>query len=63
MTPDLMKAGAQTRIARESKTTAVRSGGGEAAFMRRHEPGSLDLTHGQILYLEDITVSFDGFKA
>ncbi|MEI2678673.1 MAG: urea ABC transporter ATP-binding protein UrtD [Burkholderiaceae bacterium] len=63
MTPDLMKAGAQTRIARESKATAVRSGGGEAAFMRRHEPGSLDLTHGQILYLEDITVSFDGFKA
>ena len=27
------------------------------------EPGAVDLTHGAILYLEDITVSFDGFKA
>ncbi len=27
------------------------------------EPGTLDTTHGAILYLEDITVSFDGFKA
>ncbi|MDR3352312.1 MAG: urea ABC transporter ATP-binding protein UrtD [Zoogloeaceae bacterium] len=27
------------------------------------EPGVLDTTHGPILYLEDITVSFDGFKA
>ncbi len=26
-------------------------------------PGEVDLTHGVILYLEDITVSFDGFKA
>ncbi|MDR3053911.1 MAG: urea ABC transporter ATP-binding protein UrtD [Zoogloeaceae bacterium] len=26
-------------------------------------PGKLDTTHGPILYLEDITVSFDGFKA
>jgi len=27
------------------------------------EPGKLDLSHKVILYLEDITVSFDGFKA
>jgi urea transport system ATP-binding protein len=26
-------------------------------------PGAIDTTHGPILYLEDITVSFDGFKA
>jgi urea transport system ATP-binding protein len=26
-------------------------------------PGELDLSHGVILYLEDITVSFDGFRA
>jgi urea transport system ATP-binding protein len=26
-------------------------------------PGTLDVTHGPILYLEGITVSFDGFKA
>ena len=28
-----------------------------------HQPGSLDVTHGRILYLEDVNVSFDGFKA
>jgi urea transport system ATP-binding protein len=26
-------------------------------------PGELDLAHGRILYLEDVNVSFDGFKA
>jgi urea transport system ATP-binding protein len=29
----------------------------------RVKPEGVDLTHGAILYLEDITVSFDGFKA
>ncbi len=29
----------------------------------RVSPGGLDTTHGAILYLEDITVSFDGFRA
>ncbi|MGH8806499.1 MAG: urea ABC transporter ATP-binding protein UrtD [Noviherbaspirillum sp.] len=29
----------------------------------RIKPEGLDTTHGAILYLEDITVSFDGFKA
>lgn len=28
-----------------------------------HQPGTLDVSHGAILYLEDVTVSFDGFKA
>ena len=27
------------------------------------EPGQIDVSHGPILYLEDVTVSFDGFKA
>ncbi|NQZ97391.1 MAG: urea ABC transporter ATP-binding protein UrtD [Myxococcales bacterium] len=27
------------------------------------EPGQIDTTHGPILYLENVTVSFDGFKA
>jgi urea transport system ATP-binding protein len=27
------------------------------------EPGAVDLAHGAILYLDDITVSFDGFRA
>jgi urea transport system ATP-binding protein len=28
-----------------------------------HAPGVVDTTHGRILYLEDVSVSFDGFKA
>ena len=35
----------------------------QAAHGRVIEPGTVDLAHGAILYLEDITVSFDGFKA
>ena len=29
----------------------------------RHNPPGLDLSHNTVLYLEDITVSFDGFRA
>jgi urea transport system ATP-binding protein len=38
-------------------------GSGAAGYARPVEPGKLDTRHGPILYLEDITVSFDGFKA
>jgi urea transport system ATP-binding protein len=39
-------------------------GGGEGAVLGHMlRPGELDLSHKVILYLEDITVSFDGFKA
>lgn len=27
------------------------------------DPGAIDVSHGTILYLEDVTVSFDGFRA
>ena len=30
---------------------------------RRAVPGDVDITHGRILYLQDVNVSFDGFKA
>jgi urea transport system ATP-binding protein len=67
MTPELMDQGAQ-RIAtlqeaqvRQALQTA--SGGREAGFGRRVNAEALDLTHGRILYLEDVSVSFDGFKA
>jgi urea transport system ATP-binding protein len=65
MTPDLMKAGAQARVEHERKLAAstVQSGGRETSYSRVHVPGELDVTHGAILYLDDITVSFDGFKA
>jgi len=33
------------------------------SFLQPEIPPSLDLSHGVILYLEDISVSFDGFKA
>ena len=66
MTPDLMRAGTIARRAAEERQiaeTAGRSGGRETSYSRVLRPGELDITHGAILYLDDITVSFDGFKA
>ena len=65
MTPELMKAGAQIRVAHERKlaASATQSGGRVASYSRIVVPGELDVAHGAILYLDDITVSFDGFKA
>ncbi len=37
--------------------------GGEASYSRVVVPGEVDVSHGAILYLEGVTVSFDGFKA
>jgi urea transport system ATP-binding protein len=65
MTPDLMKAGTQALDEHERRVASVRSGGGggrETSY-GRIATGELDVTHGAILYLDDITVSFDGFKA
>jgi urea transport system ATP-binding protein len=36
---------------------------GSAAYGREVRASELDLTHGVVLYLEDVSVSFDGFKA
>ena len=65
MTPDLMKAGARVRVEHERKlaASAGQSGGRSASYSRLVVPGELDVAHGAILYLDDITVSFDGFKA
>jgi urea transport system ATP-binding protein len=65
VTPDLMKAGAQAKIEHERRVAASigQSGGRETSYSRVVTPGELDVTHGAILYLDDITVSFDGFKA
>ncbi|MFN3887264.1 MAG: ATP-binding cassette domain-containing protein, partial [Aquabacterium sp.] len=65
MTPDLMEAGTQA-LARAYKTptNAGESGGREASYGRVvDDPDRVDLAHGSILYLDDIEVSFDGFKA
>ena len=65
MTPDLMEEGAR-RIAAKAAPGApgqTESGGRAAGFSRIATPGEVDVTHGRILYLEDVNVSFDGFKA
>jgi urea transport system ATP-binding protein len=67
MNPELMKAGDQ-RIAawqdKKQRTPVVNTeSGGRTSFGRPHVPGELDLVHGRILYLEDVSVSFDGFRA
>ncbi|BCF89383.1 MULTISPECIES: urea ABC transporter ATP-binding protein UrtD [Paraburkholderia] len=36
---------------------------GVASMGRVVTPGEIDVSHGAILYLEDVTVSFDGFRA
>jgi urea transport system ATP-binding protein len=65
MTPDLMEAGAE-RLQRAGVVAAsgqTEAGGRSASFSRPLTPGEVDVTHGRILYLEDVHVSFDGFKA
>lgn len=65
MTPDLMEAGAQ-RLARArgwQPSGQTEAGGRSASFSRPLKAGEVDTTHGRILYLEDVHVSFDGFKA
>ena len=65
MTPELMEQGAQ-RYERAQEALVqgkTASGGRAAAFSRPLVRGEVDTTHGRILYLEDVQVSFDGFKA
>jgi urea transport system ATP-binding protein len=65
MTPELQQSGAERLQQHRARKTAVQtaSGGRDAGFSRLGSSGDLDLAHGRILYLEDVSVSFDGFKA
>lgn len=63
MTPDLMEAGVEKRQALAARQASGSSGGRETSYGRVVQPGAVDTAHGAILYLDDITVSFDGFKA
>jgi len=65
MTPDLMEEGAQRlqKIAAAGAAGSTESGGRAAGFSRLVVPGQVDTTHGRILYLDGVNVSFDGFKA
>ena len=63
MTPDLMEEGARRAEARVSSSDGTESGGRAAGFAHPLRPGEVDTSHGRILYLDDVRVSFDGFKA
>ncbi|MBQ0957651.1 urea ABC transporter ATP-binding protein UrtD [Ideonella sp. 4Y11] len=64
MTPDLMEAGAKALEAHRAKVEAeVTSGDRGASFGRVLHGAEPDFAHGVALYLDDITVSFDGFRA
>ena len=65
MTPDLLEAGAQRLQARVQARPGgqTAAGGQNAGFARVRNSQEVDVTHGRILYLEDVNVSFDGFKA
>lgn len=64
MTPDLFEKGADRLEMHKTKlSTDGISGDRGASYGRIHTSGELDTTHGRILYLEDVNVSFDGFKA
>ena len=64
MTPDLLEEGAQrSQKCMHTSSDSTQSGGHDAGYSRIATPGEVDITHGRILYLEDVNVSFDGFKA
>jgi urea transport system ATP-binding protein len=66
MTPDLLDAGAKRLADYQSKHAAeciAQSGGQAASFARVVQPNVVDMTSGGILYVDEITVSFDGFRA
>ena len=67
MTPGLLEQGARRVEARRAALSAgqhnTESGGRHASSGRIVTAGEVDITHGRILYLEDVSVSFDGFKA
>jgi urea transport system ATP-binding protein len=65
MTPDLMQEGTRRReaLARREAELKDLSGDRSAAYGRVLRAGVPDFAHGVALYVEDVTVSFDGFKA
>jgi len=63
MTPELQEAGAAQLAAAQAKLQEASSGGRDASFGRVLHGAQPDFAHGVALYLDEITVSFDGFKA
>jgi len=65
MTPELQELGAR-RLSEHVERGALgqtESGDRNSGFARIAQAGEVDTAHGAILYLEDVSVSFDGFKA
>jgi urea transport system ATP-binding protein len=64
MTPDLMEQGAKRLQAKQEQVeTGKTESGGRGAGYGRIASQEVDVAHGRILYLDDVSVSFDGFKA
>ena len=66
MTPDLLEAGQQRLSAHQARAVPegqTESGGRSAGIGRVFKGDTPDFTHGVALYVDDISVSFDGFKA
>ena len=66
MTPDLFEAGQrrlQQHLMRSVPEGLTESGGRSSGIGRVLKGRGPDFTHGVALYLDDISVSFDGFKA
>jgi len=61
MTPDLMEEGAA--VLERAHARAAPTPSGAASFGRVLQPHVPDFAHGVALYLDAISVSFDGFKA
>jgi urea transport system ATP-binding protein len=61
MTPELMDEGAAVLERAQARAAPMPSGG--ASFGRALQPQVPDFAHGVALYLDAISVSFDGFKA
>ncbi len=67
MTPELLEDGARRLAEYKAKHNIAQgiaqSGGQAASFSRVVDSKHVDLAGGGILYVEDLTVSFDGFRA
>jgi urea transport system ATP-binding protein len=64
MTPELLRQGAKVYSDHQAKKQTVSGGGdGAANYGRIGSSKALDVTQGVVLYVNGISVSFDGFKA
>ena len=63
MTPDLMEEGARRAAAHAAASGKTESGGRAAGFAQPLRDREVDVSHGRILDLEDVSGSFAGFKA